>query len=57
MIVKGKISARDLTKVIIIQTEDTLTEETKPVKLTQEDREWQEARRQRKVKRLSYEVR
>jgi len=55
MIYKDKISGNDLSKIIITQKE--LTEDSKPVRLTKEDYAWQQARRDRKVKRLSYEVR
>ena len=50
-----KISAVDLSLVVI--TEEDLTTKDKPVRLTSEDRAWQEKRRARKVRRLSYEVR
>ena len=55
MIYKGKISGNDLAQIIITQKD--LTEDTKPVRLTKEDYAWQQARRDRKVKKLSYEVR
>ena len=53
--IKGnKISAVDLNKVIIIES-------TKQIEnlnfLTREDIAWQESRRQRKVKRLNFEIR
>ena len=50
-----KISAVDLSLVVV--TEEDLTTKDKPVRLTSEDRAWQEKRRARKVRRLSYEVR
>ena len=51
----GKVTAVDLSLVVIAQEELTIDE--KPVKLTDADRQWQEERRQRKVRKLSYEVR
>ena len=50
-----KISAEDLSLIVV--TEEDLTTKDKPVRLTSEDRAWQEKRRARKVRRLSYEVR
>ena len=50
-----RISATDLSLVVITQGE--LAVEETIVQLTNEDREWQEERRQRKVKRLDFEVR
>jgi len=50
-----KISAVDLSLVVV--TEEDLTTKDKPVRLTSEDRAWQEKRRARKVRCLSYEVR
>lgn len=55
MISTGKVTAVDLSLVFITQEELTIDE--KPVKLTNADRQWQEKRRQRKVRKLSYEVR
>ena len=55
MISTGKVTAVDLSLVVITQEELTIDE--KPVKLTNADRQWQEERRQRKVRKLSYEVR
>jgi len=49
------ISATDLSLVVITQGE--LAVEETIVQLTNEDRKWQEERRQRKVKRLDFEVR
>ena len=51
----GKVTAVDLSLVVITQEELTIDE--KPVKLTSTDRQWQEERRQRKVRKLDYEVR
>jgi len=51
----GKVTAVDLSLVFITQEELTIDE--KPVRLTNADRQWQEERRQRKVRKLSYEVR
>lgn len=50
----GVISAVDLSDVIMLNYVNT---KTKSGFLTQEDIAWQEARRQRKVKRLDFEVR
>lgn len=49
-----KISAVDLSKVIML---NSYHNKTKSNVLTQEDIQWQEARRQRKVRRLDFEVR
>jgi len=49
-----KISAVDLTKVIML---NSLKENSKTNVLTSQDIAWQEARRQRKVRRLDFEVR
>ena len=49
------ISATDLSLVVITQGEFAVEETI--VQLTNEDRKWQEERRQRKVKRLDFEVR
>jgi hypothetical protein len=49
-----KISAVDLSKVIMLNSIQT---KTKSGVLTSEDIAWQEARRQRKVRRLDFEVR
>lgn len=51
----GKVTAVELSLVVITQEELTIDEN--PVKLTNADRQWQEERRQRKVRKLSYEVR
>ena len=48
------ISALDLSKVVMVNSIQT---KTKSDVLTNEDIAWQEARRQRKVKRLDFEVR
>jgi hypothetical protein len=50
----GVISAVDLSKVIMLNSTHI---KTKSSVLTNEDIAWQEARRQRKVKRLDFEVR
>jgi len=50
----GVISAVDLSKVIMLNSTNT---KLKSGVLTNEDIAWQEARRQRKVKRLDFEVR
>ena len=49
-----KISSVDLSKVIML---NSYHNKTKSGVLTNEDIAWQEARRQRKVKRLDFEVR
>ena len=54
-IIRGdKISAVDLSNVVMLNSYHT---KTKSSVLTNEDIQWQEARRQRKVKRLDFEVR
>lgn len=49
-----RISAVDLSKVVMLNSMST---QTKTGFLTKEDIAWQESRRQRKVKRLDFEVR
>ena len=49
-----KISAVDLSNVVML---NSYGNKSKSSVLTQEDILWQEARRQRKVKRLDFEVR
>ena len=49
-----KISAVDLSNVVMLNSYHT---KTKSSVLTNEDIQWQEARRQCKVKRLDFEVR
>jgi hypothetical protein len=49
-----KISAVDLSNIVMLNSYHT---KTKSSVLTNEDIQWQEARRQRKVKRLDFEVR
>lgn len=49
-----KISALDLSQVVML---NSLNTKTKSSVLTTEDIAWQEARRQRKVRRLDFEVR
>ena len=48
------ITALDLSKIVMVNSRST---KTKSDVLTNEDIAWQEARRQRKVKRLDFEVR
>jgi ribosomal protein L37E len=48
-----KISAKDLSQIVLLNS----VQSKKNGVLTNEDIMWQEARRQRKVKRLDYEVR
>ena len=53
--IKGnKISAVDLSQIVMLNSYQS---KTKSTVLTNEDIQWQEARRQRKVKRLDFEVR
>ena len=53
--IKGdSISARDMSKVIMLNTP---TNKSKNGVLRPEDFEWQEKRRQRKVRKLDFEVR
>jgi ribosomal protein L37E len=49
-----KISAVDLSRIVMLNSYST---KTKSDILTSEDIAWQEARRQRKVKKLDFEVR
>ena len=49
-----KISALDLSQVVML---NSLKENQKKEVLTSQDIAWQEARRQRKVRRLDFEVR
>ena len=49
-----KISALDLSKIVML---NSLKENSKTNVLTSQDIAWQEARRQRKVRRLDFEVR
>jgi len=49
-----KISAVDLSKIVMLNSGK---EVKKSSVLTNEDIAWQEARRQRKVKRLDFEIR
>lgn len=51
---EDKISAVDLSKIVMLNS-PTYKESTRV--LTNEDIMWQEARRQRKVRRLDFEVR
>lgn len=49
-----RISALDLSQIIMLNSYQS---KSKSAVLTNEDIQWQEARRQRKVKRLDFEVR
>jgi hypothetical protein len=49
-----KISALDLSKIVML---NSLKENQKTSALSSQDIAWQEARRQRKVRRLDFEVR
>jgi uncharacterized protein YnzC (UPF0291/DUF896 family) len=50
----GVISALDLSRVIML---NSLSSKSKTGFLTNDDIAWQEARRQRKVRKLDFEVR
>ena len=53
--IKGDIiSANDMSKVVMVSTHNKIS---KNGVLTPEDIEWQEQRRQRKVRKLDFEVR
>ena len=55
MTVRGDtVSAVDMSEVIMLTS---YTQEPKKQGLTQQDIEWQEARRKRKVRKLDFEVR
>ena len=55
MTVKGdSVSAVDLSRVVMVKSTE---KEQKSNVLTSQDIAWQEARRQRKVKRLDFEIR
>ena len=49
-----KVSAVDLSRIVML---NSIQKEQKSNVLTSQDIAWQEARRQRKVKRLDFEVR
>jgi hypothetical protein len=49
-----KISAVDLSRIVML---NSLKENSKTNVLTSQDIAWQEARRQRKIRRLDFEVR
>lgn len=50
----GVISANDLSKIVMLNVMNT---KSKKSILSNEDIAWQEARRQRKVKKLNFEIR
>jgi len=54
MIKGDSVTARDLSKVIMLNTPH---KQSKTDGLTEQDLQWQEQRRQRKVRRLDFEVR
>jgi hypothetical protein len=56
MIVNDKISARDLSQVQIISGLILKKDEQSSLGLTKEDLAFQEARRNRKVRKLEFEV-
>jgi len=55
MIVRDEVvTAKNLSEVVLINTD---TNVTKPGHLTQDQLQWQEARRHRKIRKLTYEER
>ena len=56
MIANDKISARDLSQVQIISGLISKKDEQSPLGLTKEDLAFQEARRNRKVRKLEFEI-
>ena len=52
-VTKDNITARDMSKVVMLNTGRSFKEES----LTPQDLQWQEERRKRKVKKLDFEVR
>lgn len=50
----SNVSALDLSKVVML---NSISNKTKSGVLTNEDIAWQEARRQRKVRKLDFEIR
>ena len=52
-VTKDNITARDMSKVVMLNTNKRFKEES----LTPQDLQWQEERRKRKVKKLDFEVR
>jgi hypothetical protein len=53
----GKIIAKDLTKVVIIDSPKKDNKSNKGGFLLSEDISWQESRRNRKIRKLDFEVR
>ena len=53
-LVDDVITAKDLSKVIIVKNTSKTNEK---LSLTSEDMAWQEARKQRKVRKLDFEIR
>jgi hypothetical protein len=53
-VIENKITAIDLTKVVMVKSPE---DNTKTSVLSSQDLAFQEARRQRKVRRLDFEVR
>ena len=49
-----KISAKDLGQVVIVSSD---TNKSNKSKLSEQDIAWQESRRQRKVRKLDFEIR
>ena len=52
-VTKDNITARDMSKVVMLNTNERFREES----LSPQDLQWQEERRKRKVKKLDFEVR
>ena len=52
-VTKDNITARDMSKVVMLNTNKRFKEES----LTPQDLEWQEERRKRKVRKLDFDVR
>ena len=53
-LVDDVITAKDLSRVIIVKN---LSKTDKKSSLTSEDMAWQEARKQRKIRKLDFEIR
>ena len=52
-VTKDNITARDMSKVVMLNTSKRIKDES----LSPQDLQWQEERRKRKVKKLDFEVR
>ena len=53
-IIGDKISAKDLGQVVIVSSDTNKSDRSK---LSEQDIAWQESRRQRKVRKLDFEIR